>query len=43
MGYANPLEAFGIEAFAAAAREAGVDGVLVVDYPPEECANLQQP
>jgi tryptophan synthase alpha chain len=40
MGYANPLEAFGIEAFAAAAREAGVDGVLVVDYPPEECAGF---
>jgi len=37
MGYANPIEAFGIEAFARAARAAGVDGVLVVDYPPEEC------
>jgi tryptophan synthase alpha chain len=36
MGYANPLEAMGAEAFASAAREAGVDGVLVVDYPPEE-------
>jgi tryptophan synthase alpha chain len=36
MGYANPIEAMGIEAFADAAREAGVDGVLVVDYPPEE-------
>lgn len=36
MGYANPIEAFGIEAFCAAAKEAGVDGVLVVDYPPEE-------
>ena len=36
MGYANPIEAMGAEAFAARAREAGVDGVLVVDYPPEE-------
>ena len=36
MGYANPIEAMGIEPFAKAAREAGVDGVLVVDYPPEE-------
>ncbi|HMM55282.1 MAG TPA: tryptophan synthase subunit alpha [Candidatus Desulfobacillus sp.] len=38
MGYANPVEAMGVGAFAAGAREAGVDGVLVVDYPPEECA-----
>ena len=37
MGYANPIERMGIEAFAAQARTAGVDGVLVVDYPPEEC------
>lgn len=36
MGYANPIEAMGAQAFADAAREAGVDGVLVVDYPPEE-------
>jgi tryptophan synthase alpha chain len=36
MGYANPIEAMGLEAFAAAAAAAGVDGVLVVDYPPEE-------
>lgn len=40
MGYANPIEAMGAAAFAAAAREAGVDGVLVVDYPPEECAGF---
>ena len=38
MGYANPVEAYGIEAFAHDANKAGVDGVLVVDYPPEECA-----
>jgi tryptophan synthase alpha chain len=36
MGYANPIEAMGVERFADAARVAGVDGVLVVDYPPEE-------
>lgn len=40
MGYANPIEAMGIENFAKAAKEAGVDGVLVVDYPPEECAEF---
>jgi tryptophan synthase alpha chain len=38
MGYANPVEQMGAEAFVKAAAEAGVDGVLVVDYPPEECA-----
>ncbi|MDY0072226.1 MAG: tryptophan synthase subunit alpha [Thauera sp.] len=37
MGYANPIEAMGQQAFADAAAAAGVDGVLVVDYPPEEC------
>ncbi|MBK7660841.1 MAG: tryptophan synthase subunit alpha [Betaproteobacteria bacterium] len=37
MGYANPIERMGHPAFAARARAAGVDGVLVVDYPPEEC------
>lgn len=36
MGYANPIERMGMAHFVAAAREAGVDGVLVVDYPPEE-------
>jgi len=36
MGYLNPIEVMGYEAFAAAARAAGVDGVLVVDIPPEE-------
>ncbi|MFK0375435.1 tryptophan synthase subunit alpha [Pandoraea sp. NPDC090278] len=36
MGYANPIEAMGLEAFAERAAKAGVDGVLVVDYPPEE-------
>jgi tryptophan synthase alpha chain len=37
MGYANPIEAMGTTAFAASAKESGVDGVLTVDYPPEEC------
>ncbi|MGO4305445.1 tryptophan synthase subunit alpha [Cupriavidus sp. RAF12] len=36
MGYANPIERMGEEVFAKAAQAAGVDGVLVVDYPPEE-------
>ena len=38
MGYANPIERMGLSTFARQAREAGVDGVLVVDYPPEEAA-----
>ena len=42
MGYANPIEAMGAERFAQAAAEAGVDGVLVVDYPPEEGSELLQ-
>ena len=37
MGYANPIEAMGVAKFAAAAKAAGIDGVIVVDYPPEEC------
>ena len=36
MGYANPIEAMGIEKFANAAKDAGIDGMLTVDYPPEE-------
>ncbi|MDA8109267.1 MAG: tryptophan synthase subunit alpha [Betaproteobacteria bacterium] len=40
MGYANPIEAMGIDAFVRAAKSAGVDGVLVVDYPPEECTQF---
>ena len=35
MGYANPVEAMGVYKFVAAAKAAGVDGVIVVDYPPE--------
>src|SRR6185436_5262228 len=40
MGYANPIEAMGYERFAQGAAKAGVDGVLVVDYPPEEGSEL---
>ena len=38
MGYANPIEAMGYGAFATRAKECGIDGVLTVDYPPEESA-----
>ena len=40
MGYANPIEALGVDVFVARAAEVGVDGVLVVDYPPEESVTL---
>jgi len=40
MGYANPIEHYGVQAFVADAKAAGVDGVLVVDYPPEECEDF---
>jgi tryptophan synthase alpha chain len=36
MGYANPIEQMGMEKFVARASAVGVDGVLIVDYPPEE-------
>ena len=39
-GYANPIIVMGHEAFARAAREAGADGVLCVDYPADEDADL---
>ncbi len=42
MGYANPIEAMGVEALAERASRSGVDGVLVVDYPPEESQELCQ-
>jgi tryptophan synthase alpha chain len=41
-GYANPIESLGVERFAEAARSADADGVLVVDYPPEEAGELVQ-
>ncbi len=40
MGYLNPMEVMGYEAFADAAKSAGVDGVLTVDLPPEEADEL---
>ena len=40
MGYANPIEAMGVANFVGAAKIAGVDGVIVVDYPPEECEDF---
>ncbi len=40
MTYYNPVLAFGAEAFAREAAEAGADGVLVVDLPPEEAAEF---
>jgi tryptophan synthase alpha chain len=40
MGYLNPVEVMGYAAFAKAAKQAGVDGVLTVDLPPEEADEL---
>ncbi|OOZ38354.1 tryptophan synthase subunit alpha [Solemya elarraichensis gill symbiont] len=42
MGYLNPIEVMGYEAFAEAASKAGVDGVLTVDLPPEEGSEFLQ-
>jgi tryptophan synthase alpha chain len=43
MGYYNPIYIYGVEAFLADARKAGVDGLIVVDLPPEEDAELCVP
>ena len=40
MGYANPIERMGIPTFIAESKAAGVDGAIVVDYPPEECEDF---
>lgn len=40
MGYANPIEAIGQAVFADRAKAADVDGVITVDYPPEECGDF---
>jgi len=40
MGYTNPVEVMGYEKFANAAGDAGVDGLILVDLPPEEGADL---
>ena len=42
MGYYNPLLAFGLKTFAAQAYEAGVDGLIVTDVPPEETGPLRE-
>ncbi len=42
MGYLNPIEVFGYQEFALEASASGVDGVLVVDMPPEEAHDLKQ-
>lgn len=42
MGYANPIEAMGATVFADRAKAADVDGVITVDYPPEECVEFVQ-
>ena len=43
MGYYNPIYIFGVERFLKAAKEAGIDGLIVVDLPPEEDAELCLP
>ena len=43
MGYFNPIYVRGVERFLREAREAGVDGLIVVDLPPEEDAELCLP
>lgn len=40
MGYANPMEAIGIDLFIQLIHEAHVDGVITVDYPPEEAKSF---
>ncbi len=40
MGYANPIERMGVPTFLERSVAAGVDGVIVVDYPPEEALNF---
>jgi tryptophan synthase alpha chain len=43
MGYFNPIFAYGIERFASDASSAGVDGLIIVDLPPEEDEELRIP
>ncbi|MGJ0533733.1 tryptophan synthase subunit alpha [Methylocystis sp.] len=43
MGYYNPIYVYGVDAFLRDARDAGVDGLIVVDLPPEEDAELCVP
>ena len=43
MGYYNPIYAYGVERFTADAANAGVDGLIIVDLPPEEDHELRAP
>ena len=43
MGYYNPIYSFGVDAFLVAAKDAGIDGLIVVDLPPEEDSELCLP
>ncbi len=43
MGYYNPIYSFGVDAFLKAANSAGVDGLIIVDLPPEEDQELRLP
>jgi len=43
MGYYNPIYVFGVERFVSEAATAGVDALIVVDLPPEECDELLGP
>ncbi len=43
MGYYNPVHAYGVDRFLADATEAGVDGLIIVDLPPEEDEELCLP
>ncbi|GLQ25772.1 tryptophan synthase subunit alpha [Sulfitobacter pacificus] len=43
MGYYNPIYSMGVEKFLKAAKEAGIDGLIIVDLPPEEDSELCLP
>lgn len=43
MGYYNPIHRFGVDTFVTQAKEAGVDGLIIVDLPPEHDAELATP
>lgn len=43
MGYYNPVYVYGVDAFVADAKRAGVDGLIIVDLPPEEADELRLP
>lgn len=43
MGYYNPIYRYGVEPFAADAKAAGIDGVIIVDLPPEEAGEVLAP